>query len=74
MVDINLSNEEEVSLDENWIFDKATYTESAYLSFRNLIGLKFDLTLCQFTLSFKALALNAGAGNCGADTVRAFLS
>ena len=71
MVDIDLSDQQEASTAEGWLFENAAGVSTAYEQHRNFIRFKFDYRLRQISITFKALALNAG--NCGALAIRSFL-
>ena len=71
MVDADLSNQEDGSADQSWLLVLAIHTETAYEPQCNFVWFKYVMILRQFTLSFKALALNAG--NCGAKSVCVFM-
>ena len=71
MVDIDLSDQQEASTAEGWLFENAAGVSTAYEQHRNFIRFKFDYRLRQISITFKALALNAG--NCGALAIRRFL-
>ena len=68
MVDIDLSSQEDASLDEAWLSAEAVHTETVYQPHHNFIRLKYDTCIHQLTLTFKALALNAKKLWCRSST------
>ena len=71
MVDVDLSILEDTSMYEDLISSNAVNTETSCKPQRNFIRLKYDTRMRQFSLTFRALALNAN--NSGADAVCAFM-
>ena len=71
-VDVDLSNDVDQSNADGWLSERLATDGTAYQPQRNFIRLKFDTRTRQFTLAFRALALNAG--NCGAEVVREFMT
>ena len=71
MVDINISNQQQDSTAEEWLSTTAADMSTAYQKNRNFIRFKFGYRLHQISITFKALALNAG--NSATLAIRSFL-
>jgi len=71
-VDVNISNDVEQSNDDAWLSERLINDGTVYQTQRNFIRLEYDTRTRQFTLAFRARALNAG--NCGEEVVREFMT